>query len=261
MMAVTEICATPTDLAAFLEGSLTGEERDRIVRHLNHCLDCFERYIGAARLLDASEEEEASALSAADVNVVVQNLLYDYQNHLWGKWRPSAEARRLGPLAVQLERLLSREGYSLGEAFEILRTNHHVGMSPEGLTDLAAKLPPRNLHRLMEGEEVLQSQLSLEMTPAEFAVARESAEKRSWVRGLLLEALATLSPEDRLIVKMRERFSVAEIARTLNLEQKPLYRRLERISKSLRSTLERMGVSAKDIADIHLDHVSDKSGK
>ncbi|HVG08525.1 MAG TPA: sigma-70 family RNA polymerase sigma factor [Thermoanaerobaculia bacterium] len=61
MMAVTETCVTPTDLAVFLEGSLTGEERDRIVRHLNHCPDCFERYIGAARLLDAIEEEEASA--------------------------------------------------------------------------------------------------------------------------------------------------------------------------------------------------------
>ena len=55
MMAVTEACVTPTDLAAFLEGNLTGEERDRMVRHLNQCPDCFERYIGAARLLDAIE--------------------------------------------------------------------------------------------------------------------------------------------------------------------------------------------------------------
>ena len=61
MKAITETCVTPTDLAVFLEGSLTGEERDRMVRHLNRCPDCFERYIGAARLLDAIEEEEASA--------------------------------------------------------------------------------------------------------------------------------------------------------------------------------------------------------
>ncbi|MEA2562552.1 MAG: hypothetical protein QOH06_4056 [Acidobacteriota bacterium] len=60
-MAVAVTCDTPTDLAVFLEGSLTGEERGRMVRHLNHCPDCFKRYIGAARLLDAIEEEEASA--------------------------------------------------------------------------------------------------------------------------------------------------------------------------------------------------------
>ena len=71
MMAVTETCVTPTDLAAFMEGSLTGEERDRTVRHLNHCPDCFERYIGAARLLDAIEEEEALALWVADGNRAV----------------------------------------------------------------------------------------------------------------------------------------------------------------------------------------------
>lgn len=181
---------------------------------------------------------------------VVQHLFLDYQNHRWGKWRPTEEAKRLGPVAVQLDRLLSRDGYSLREASEILRTNHHVGMSPQELTDLAAKLPPRNPHRRIEGEEVLQSQPSMEKTPVEVAMAREVAEKRRWVRGLLLEALASLTPEDRLIVKMLERFSAAEIARTLNLEQKPLYRRLKGIYASLRSTLESKGVRAEDIGDI-----------
>lgn len=208
-MAVTEICVTLTDLAAFLEGSLTGGERDRMVRHLNHCPDCFERYIGAARLLDAIEEEEASAPSAANVNVVAQNLSYDYQNHLWGKWRPSAEAQRLGPTAVQSGRLFSPE-----------------------------------------------------QTLVEVAEARASAEKRR-ARVLLSEAFATLSPEDRLIVMMREQFSVAEIARRFNLEQKPLYRRLERIYASLRSTLKSKGVRREDIADIlrNLAHESEESGK
>lgn len=251
-MAVTKICVTPTDLAAFLEGNLTGEERERMVRHLNRCPDCFERYIGAARLLDAIKEEEASALSAADVNAVEQNLFHDGQNHLWGSWRPSEEAKRLGPVAVQLDRLLSRDGYSLHEGFEVLRTNHHAGMSPEELMDLAARLSPPNPYRRMEGEAELR-----------FQPSRESVEKRKWARELFLEALATLSPEDRLIVKLQleDRFSIGEIARTLNLEQKPLYRRLQGIYASLRSTLESQGVRAEDIADINLEHESDEPGK
>lgn len=65
-MAVTETCVTPTGLAAFLEGNLTGEERDRMVRHLNRCPDCFERYTQTARLLDAIEETEASEPPAAE---------------------------------------------------------------------------------------------------------------------------------------------------------------------------------------------------
>lgn len=67
MMAVAETCTSPADLAAFLEGNLAGEERDRVVRHLNRCPDCFERYIGTAKLLDAIEDEEATAPLAPTV--------------------------------------------------------------------------------------------------------------------------------------------------------------------------------------------------
>jgi hypothetical protein len=70
LTAVTKTCGTPT--AAFLDGSLTRDERDLIVWHLNSCSDCFERYIGSARLLDAIEEEEASVLSAAGENRAVE---------------------------------------------------------------------------------------------------------------------------------------------------------------------------------------------
>ena len=70
MMAVTKTCGTP--IAAFLDGSLMRDERDLIVWHLSHCSDCFKRYIGSARLLDAIEEEEASALSAAGENRAVE---------------------------------------------------------------------------------------------------------------------------------------------------------------------------------------------
>src|SRR5262245_61007781 len=41
--------------------------------------------------------------------VVVQRLFLDYRIALWGKWRPSAEARGLGPLGIKLDRLRSRE--------------------------------------------------------------------------------------------------------------------------------------------------------
>ncbi|HEX2281159.1 MAG TPA: hypothetical protein VHG52_05280, partial [Thermomicrobiales bacterium] len=36
----------------------------------------------------------------------------------WGKWRPSAQARRLGPTAVLLDQLMSRDGLLLDEAVE-----------------------------------------------------------------------------------------------------------------------------------------------
>src|SRR2546425_7085049 len=61
--------------------------------------------------------------------VVVQHLFLDYRNRLWGKWRPSAEAKRQGPLAMLVERLVTRDGLTVEQAVEILTTNHGVEAS------------------------------------------------------------------------------------------------------------------------------------
>src|SRR5262245_17632488 len=65
---------------------------------------------------------------------VVNHLFLDYRNRLWGKWRPSAEASRIGPVAIQFERLVIRDGWSVEQAKELLLTNHRV--APEDLATL-----------------------------------------------------------------------------------------------------------------------------
>src|SRR5262249_56536161 len=44
------------------------------------------------------------------VTVVIQRLFLDYRNRLWGKWRPSSEAKRQGPTWILFERLLAGDG-------------------------------------------------------------------------------------------------------------------------------------------------------
>src|SRR5215211_7323506 len=41
--------------------------------------------------------------------VVVATLYREYRVKRWGRWRPSAAARRAGPVAVRLETLVHRE--------------------------------------------------------------------------------------------------------------------------------------------------------
>src|SRR5690349_21220014 len=50
------------------------------------------------------------------LTIVISNMLKDYLNRLLGKWRPSAEAERMGPIAVLLEQLLVRDGHTFDEA-------------------------------------------------------------------------------------------------------------------------------------------------
>src|SRR5215471_14474916 len=60
------------------------------------------------------------------LGVVVNHLFLDYRNRLWGKWRPSADAKRQGLLAILVERFVTRDGWTLEQAIEMVRVNHRV---------------------------------------------------------------------------------------------------------------------------------------
>ena len=50
------------------------------------------------------------------LTTVLVHLFLDWRNAQWGRWRPTASARRLGPLAIELERLVLRDGRDYEEA-------------------------------------------------------------------------------------------------------------------------------------------------
>lgn len=188
------------------------------------------------------------------LTTVIQNLMLDYQNHLWGKWRPSAEAQRLGPAAVLLERFLVRDGYSFDEAVQEMQINRKVEMTWQDLAKIVARLPNRSTRRV-DGEEELRDLPD----PGEGADARVADEERQARKckalEILKEARQALPEEDRLILRMLldDRFTVAEISRTLHLDQKQLYRRIQKIYKELREELERRGIKKEDIDDLFDD--------
>lgn len=181
---------------------------------------------------------------------VIQNLFRDYRIAKWGKWRPSAKAKRLGVDAVRLEILLYRDGLSFDEAAETLRRNHGVRVSLSELAELAGVLPPRVPRRTV-GEGALDTvaddgKVDSRIRDGERKEAAERAERA------LSGALDGLDPEDRLILKMRyeDGFTVAAVARALGLDQKPLYRRIERCLVALRSGLEERGVVAEMVTEL-----------
>jgi len=183
------------------------------------------------------------------LTVVIKRLLLDYQDHLWGKWRYSAEAQRLGPVAMLLERLLQREDRPLDEAIRHLRTNEKIEMSEAELRDLAAKLPPR-FSRIFLGEEWVETETAKELGPDKEVEEKERARISQQVYKTLKGCLDALPKEDKLLVRMRQDYSVAQIARVQRVEQKPLYRRLEKIYKVLQRCLGKHGVRRQDIEEV-----------
>ncbi len=60
---------------------------------------------------------------------VIERMSLDFCADKWGRWRPSAMAERLGPVAVVLERLVNRDSHSVDEALEMLKTNHDIALT------------------------------------------------------------------------------------------------------------------------------------
>lgn len=177
------------------------------------------------------------------LTVVIAMLIRDEQVHRLGRWRPSAEARRQGRLATRLETLVERDGLPFRVAAEQLRSSGETTCSDSELARILASLPRRNrrpretvMDQLPEAEGGLAADASL-------SAAEQIAEGQR-LRSALASALEQLTFEDRLIVKLHfwEGMTIAGISRSLQLEQKPLYRRIERAVRLLRDKLRALGV-------------------
>ena len=180
---------------------------------------------------------------ATYLRVVLQRRLLDFRTAQWGKWRPSASARRLGPKAVALERLISRDGVRPEVAAALLNANldalpprrvaprRGFGVPVELATDVAA---PR------------------ELSPDEGLSGAEQTETAQAVARTLAGALASIPVADRRLLWLRygAKLTVAEIATRLGENQRFLYRRLTRLHAALRSRLESAGIRRNDLAGV-----------
>jgi RNA polymerase sigma factor for flagellar operon FliA len=183
------------------------------------------------------------------LTVVLAMLLREHRVRTRGRWRPSAAARRGGPLAVRLEAMVRRDGCRLGEAGERLRAAGETTLGDRDLARLLEGLPARIppwLARAGPG--------ALEAAPApgradEAAEGAEAAVAREAAEAALSHALEGLPDDVRLVLRLRywEGLSVAEIARGLGVDAKPLYRRIERALGRLRRRLEGAGVSREQV--------------
>lgn len=192
-------------------------------------------------------EFSARSKLATYLVAVIQNLARDYRLKEWGRWRPSAAAERLGLVAVQLETLLHRDGFSMDEAAESLRFNYAVKMGRLEIMDLAAKLPPRT--RLsFEGDAGVALAVADTRTD-ERVMEAEREEMLDRTQEALTQSLGELNVEDRLVLKMHYQsgLTIAAIATALDLEQRTLYTRRDRCLRRLEASLEASGLHATDV--------------
>lgn len=187
--------------------------------------------------------------------MTIQHLLFDHRARRWGRFRASQAARRLGAMGVRLETLLLRDGKSSAEAAVVLTAEGYAVTAAEA-ERLAAEFPKRRPHALEIGMQDVDGHdpgLVAGGDDAGSGVAEHERHAVSRAVGdAMRDAVQDLPAEDRTILRLHfdAGMSVADIARSMGLEQRPLYRRISRICGVLRERLFAAGLSGADVTDL-----------
>jgi RNA polymerase sigma factor (sigma-70 family) len=179
---------------------------------------------------------------------VINHIYLDFQVQRFGKWRPSAEAKRLGPEALRLEQLMYRDGLSFDEACEVLLSDPRMKLTRADLHAIRLKLPQRRTRRgdLHDYEPV---------RPEGAGEAVERAERQALADKaftVIRCSLARLAAFDRVFLRLHYQsgLKIADCARTLGVEGKGLYPKRDDILKRLRMDLEAEGIGREDAQEL-----------
>lgn len=183
------------------------------------------------------------------LTIVIERLCLDFCVEKWGRWRPSASARRMGAVAILLEQLMGRDELTFDEAVNTLQTNYALPVSRAELHAMLLQLPPRPPRR-RQRETLEWTTLDGRTAAVMVTLPPEDSEAAQAAVDALAAALGRLTPDDRLILKLRfeDGLSVVQIAKMLGLEGKRLYRRLDRIMRTLRAELRRHDVDGSELS-------------
>jgi RNA polymerase sigma factor (sigma-70 family) len=183
------------------------------------------------------------------LSAVIERMGFDFCAEMWGRWRPSAMAERLGPAAILLERLVTRDSHSIEEAFVIVR-HHGVDLTDAELRSLWERLPPRV--RTTEVSEDAAAGLSGNDSSE---VLVEDADRKRAVERLnrgLQDAFLQIAPQDRVTIALHfdQNLSISRIAKLTGSSVPTLHRRLKKSFLQLEAALIRDGFDPRDLSEL-----------
>jgi RNA polymerase sigma factor (sigma-70 family) len=183
------------------------------------------------------------------LTVVIQRVFLDERIARFGKWRPSRQALRDGPIATLFERLTTRDGLTFEEACDALEINHRVPVSRVALEHLYKRFRRSPIRRFVATDQILETMPAAWGRPDEHLAQAERMALVRRARVSLAHAFRSMTAQDRTILQLRyaQRLSIDDIAKVTGLKQKTLYSRCAGLLRSLRSRLEKDGIAAREI--------------
>jgi RNA polymerase sigma factor (sigma-70 family) len=197
---------------------------------------------------------------ATYLNIVIHHTFTDFHVKRLGKWHPSAVAKREGPVAIELERMIHRDRCPVDEAISRLHTAH-PDVSRDQLTAIFRMLPQRNPRYSAVSLETVGDRTADDEEADILVVERERRAFTERTAAIVRRFLERLDDRDRLMLQFHfeSDMQLSQIARILGVEQKPLYRRREQLLRDMKNELLADGITAEEVAGLigHLPEESD----
>lgn len=183
---------------------------------------------------------------------IAHRLLADERMHVSGRWRPSAESKRAGEAAVLLETLVVRDRKPIDEALPLVRKIDPAMTRAAAVAHLAGL--PKRMQRaqFVPLDDRVREQEVDSGTVEERALAHDRAAAAATTNAVLRDALATLSADDRVLLRLRfgNGMRVSAIARAWRCEQQILYRRIDVLVRRLHQELVGAGIDPTTAAQL-----------
>lgn len=182
------------------------------------------------------------------LSTVILNKYRDWLDYEQGKFRVTVDAKELGPVAVNLELLVLRDKVPYEEAVQLL-ISKGVAVSVKDCDEIWGQLKRAPRRDFLSEDALGDHKAAPDVDPVEHEEHLRLIQK---AHAVLHDAIAALPPSDGLILKLKywSEVSVACIAKTQLTEQKPLYRRFERLLKRLETDLLARGLTEEEIREL-----------
>lgn len=182
---------------------------------------------------------------------VVTRLSIDRDRSLTGRWHPSQAARNMGPLAMDLEELVYRRGYSFDSALEILKSRSNPPISDDALERIFHALPVRNRPEKESSVGDASEFPDQDPTPEGHLLIDEKNKVLAKLDSIITEKKTSLGEEDCFILRMKfeDDLKVSEIARRLGRERGEVDRKIKLILVQMKEKILAKGLNINDVMD------------
>lgn len=185
---------------------------------------------------------------------IINRLFIDELRSRKGRWRTSADAKRLGPVAEKLEELICRDNNTFDEAcYTLLSIPSYSSYSRDELYEIYLKLPKKENRHLAEIDpECLSGLSSADPHPDEVLHNKRMDSIERSIEGLIRKIVPSLNEEDRLILKMRfdNDLSISMITEVIGQKRGYVEKRINQILAGFKEVILSSGININDAMEV-----------